>query len=406
MSDALEMTADEFQKAISETVNKIVGDASKEAVDKKMSEFARDLAAKTPEEIAADPVLKLFSPRSFDKEKPDPRRPAQKMAAHLRYMRHAEGDQRRAIEVAERAGDLHVKNSLLTIDFDRGGSFIPEDMAASFFEALRPRSIMRAAGATVIPMRNGTATIPGVTTGGTATHGAEGAEQNATSITTGRVQMTQKRLMAVVIMSKEMLNVADVRMDEVVARDLERAVGQAEDSAFINGDGTEGAVLGVLRQASAALSSASSTANTTALKNELKAMRKQLRTNEHVAMVEDGAYLMDTDIEEDLMDVYNGDYLMYPEMAQGRIRRYSYHSGNNMPSGTIAFADMGEVFIGQSDSVDYETFTSGDVLDSSGTRVSLISSYQAAARIVMHHDILLRRSTAISQRTGADYSSL
>ena len=403
---SLEMTEAEFQTAIADAVKAVAGDASTEAVNARMSEISRDIASKTPEEIQNDPVLKLFSPRSFDKEKPDPRRPAQKAAALLRYTRAADGDHRRAIELADSLGDVHAKSALMTTDFDRGGSFIPSDMAAAFFEALRPRSIIRAAGATILPMPNGTVTVPGVTTGSTASHGAEGAEQNATTVTTGSVQMTQKRLMAVVIMSKEMLNVSDVRMDEVVARDLERAVSQAEDSAFINGDGTNGSVLGILRQASSALSSASSTGSTAALKNELKAMRKTVRANEHVVDPSDGAYLMDTDIEEDLMDVYQGDNLMYPEMASGRIRRYSYHAGNNMPTGVNAFADMGEVFIGQSDNIDYEVFNSGDVIDSAGTRVSLISSYQAAARIVMHHDINLRRATAISQRTGCDYSAL
>jgi HK97 family phage major capsid protein len=402
----MEMTQEQFQSAIKAVVDEAVGDAAGTAVDKYVKGLADQIKDKTDEQIAGDPVLRLFSPKSFDKEKPDPRNPAQKLGAAMRYLTAEKGDRKAAAGLAEKLGDIHMKNALLTTDFDRGGSMIPETMAASFFEALRPRSIVRAAGAQVLPMPNGTAYIPGVTGGATATYGAEGANQNATSLTTGRVQLTQKRLMAIVVMSLEMLDVADVRMDEIVARDLLAAAGAAEDAAFLDGDGTEGKCLGILRQMAAANSAASSTSTVDDVKNELKALRKTLRTAHHVNMPEDGAYLMDTDVEEDLMDLYKGDFHLYPEMGEGRVRRYGYQAGNNMPSGTLAFADMSEVFIGQSDNVSYEVFRSGSVTDTQGSTVHLISSYQAAARIAMHHDIALRRTTALAKRTSVDYSAL
>ena len=402
----MEMSQAEFQDAIKAVVDEAVGAAAGDAVDKYVKGVAETVRDKTPEQIADDPVLRLFSPATFAKDKPDPRNPAQKMGAAVRYLTHAGGDRRKAAEFAGDLGDMHTKNALLTTDFTAGGSFIPQDMAQEFFEALRPRSILRAAGARVLPMNNGTVYMPGVTSGSAASYGAEGSSQSASTIGTGGMQLSQKRLMATLIMSKEMLNVADVRMDEIVARDLLASVGAAEDTAFLNGDGTNGSCLGILRQMAAANTAASSASTADDVRTELKAMRKTLRAAHHVRMPEDGAYLMDTDIEEDLAEIYKGDLRLYPEADEGRIRKYGAHAGNTMPSGTLAFADMSEVFIGQSDAVDYETFTSGSVVDADGATVSLISSYQAAARIVLFNDIGLRRTTALAKRTSVDYSAI
>lgn len=408
---ALEMTREQFQEAIKTVVDEALGDdavgkAAGDAVDKYVKGVSETIRNKTAEEIQKDPVLRMFSPTTFEKEAPDPRTDVQKLGACMRYLTAAGADVRRAAEIAEKAGDLHTKSSLLTTEFNRGGSMVPETMVMDFFEALRPRSVVRAAGARVLPMPGGTVHMPGVTDGSSGSYGAEGSSQDASTLTTGSAQLTKKRLMSIIIMSIEMLDIADVRMDEIVARDMLAAVASAEDAGFLNGSGASGNPLGIFKQALAANIVASSASTIDQVKNELKTMRRTLRAAEHVKVSTDGSYMFDTDIEEDLMELFKGDFHLYPEMAEGRIRRYNYEAGNNVPTGNIGFADMTEVFIGQSDDVAFEIFRQGDVTDSAGNTVKLINTYQAAARIVTHNDIGLRRKSALALRTGVDYSAL
>lgn len=385
----MEMTMEKLAELIGEAAKKAVADAMAKPVD--------------------DNGKKLFAPAVTRGAEPetDKRGAGQKMAARLAALALAKGDVERAAKIAEKRGDAFTAKSLLSTDFDAGGSLVPSEMSSEFFEVLRPVSVVRSLNPVILPMERGTLDISGLTAGAQATYRGEGQPKPATTVETGKIVLTEKLLIATIPVSNQLLRSANPRAMAEIERDLIRCISQAEDENFLNGDGTSGKPLGILRQVLSSHSTAGTSSSVTLQKidSDLAAMRKQVRGANHV--VQNGAYIMTTDIEEDLMKLRSGDMKAYPEMETGqRVGRYRYGASNNVPSGTIAFGEATDIIIGESDAMRMAMSEEASYVDASGTLRSAFANDMTVMRVTMGHDIALRYRTSWSIKTAVNYGTL
>ena len=371
---------------------------------------AVDKAMKAKEAEVIEPNgEKLFMPGISKGAEPeiDKRGAGQKMAARLACLALAKGDVERAAKIAEKRGDGFTAKNLLSTDFDAGGSLVPSEMSSEFFDVLRPVSVVRSLNPVILPMERGTLDISGLTAGAQATYRGEGQPKPATTVETGKIVLTEKLLIATIPVSNQLLRSANPRAMAEIERDLIRCISQAEDEAFLNGDGTAGKPLGIIRQVLSSHSTAGTSSSVTLQKidEDLAAMRKQVRAANHV--VQSGAYIMTTDIEEDLMKLRSGDIKAYPEMETGqRVGRYRYGSSNNVPAGLIGFGEATDIIIGESDAMRMAMSEEASYVDASGTLRSAFANDMTVMRVTMGHDIALRYRTSWSFKTAVNYGTL
>lgn len=385
----MEMTMEKLAELIGEQAKKAVADAM----------------AKTNDENGK----KLFAPNlnKGTDEGTDKRGAGQKMAARLACLALAKGDVERAAKIAEKRGDGFTAKSLLSTDFDAGGSLVPSEMSSEFFEVLRPVSVVRSLNPVILPMERGTLDISGLTAGAQATYRGEGQAKPATTVETGKIVLTEKLLIATIPVSNQLLRSANPRAMAEIERDLIRCISQAEDESFLNGDGTAGKPLGIIRQVLTSHSTAGTSSSVTLQKidEDLAAMRKQVRGANHV--VQNGAFFMHTSVEEDLMKLRSGDVLAFPEMQTGqRVGKYRYGSSNNVPEGLIGFGEATDIIIGESDAMRMAMSEEASYVDAAGNLRSAFANDMTVMRVTMGHDIALRYRTSWSFKTGVNYATL
>jgi HK97 family phage major capsid protein len=158
-------------------------------------------------------------------------------------------DRDAAVKWAERqygSGSQQVR-ALQQSVFTSGGATIGGNFVATeLIEFLRASAQVRKAGARELPLVNGSATIPKVTGGATAYWGAnEGDNITPSEETTGDVQLTEKKLTCLVPVSNDLLKNSTLAVDRLIRDDITRAAANAEDIAFLKGDGTKGSPRGI-----------------------------------------------------------------------------------------------------------------------------------------------------------------
>jgi len=380
-----------------EKLAELIGEAAKTAVAGAMAKPVTDNGEKLKAPAinrGADPVT-------------DKRGAAAKMAARLGFLALGKGDPERAAKIAEKAGDTFTAKAMLSTDFDAGGSLVPSELSTEFFDVLRPVSVVRSLNPVILPMERGTLDISGLLTGATASYRGEGQPKPATGVTTGKFVLTEKLLIAIIPVSNQLMRSAGTRAMAEIERDLIRSIAQAEDEYFINGDGNEGRPKGILNQVLASHKTAGTSTGVTLQKidEDLAAMRKQVRGAN--VIVQNGAYIMTTDIEEDLMKLRSGDIKAYPEMEAGqRVGRYRYGSSNNVPAGVIAFGEATDIIIGESDNMRMTMSEEAAYVDETGTLRSAFSNDMTVMKVTMGHDIALRRGASWAVKTAVNYGTL
>lgn len=368
--------------------------------------FAKHLAKQPERTKGSDIVRAPFVNRGAEEQR-DPRKGHIRLAAMTRFMGAGRGDPERAAKIAEKAGDMFTAKMLMATDFDAGGSLVAPDISTDFFDVLRPRSAIRAMNPQIVPMPNGTMTMNGLTSGATASYRGETQHKNATTVGTGNIYMTEKLLIALVPISNQLLRATSGRADEIVSRDLIAAMAQAEDTNFINGDGLEGRPLGIRQQLLDAHSTAGTSSSVTLEKidEDLAAMRKQVRGAN--VDVTDGVYLLDTDVEEDLMKLRSGDVKAFPEMeGSNRLGRYRYVSSNNQSSGVIMFGNAADVLLGESENLRVAMSEEASYYDSAGTLRSAFAEDITVMRVTAGHDIKLRYAASWAEKTAVNYATV
>ena len=129
------------------------------------------------------------------------------LAQFIRATAAAKGDPERAAKwVKDKIGEENaVYKALAASDFTAGGATVPQDFVADVIEFLRPSSAVRSLNPNVLPMPNGSLTLPKLTGGATAGYVSENANGGTTEPTFGDVKLTYKKLVALVPISNDFL---------------------------------------------------------------------------------------------------------------------------------------------------------------------------------------------------------
>ena len=124
------------------------------------------------------------------------------------------------------------------------GNFLPTPLYNQFIELLREKTFTRSLFRT-INMANAVLDIPAVSAGTRVYYQSAEADAGiATSITASKITLTARKLMAQVLMSKEVLEDANNNLQQVMTRDFASSLAAAEEEAFLVGRATAPTIAG------------------------------------------------------------------------------------------------------------------------------------------------------------------
>lgn len=340
--------------------------------------------------------------------------PEKKMQSAGRYVRAlaaARGNASQAADIAKRWGDDEVSKALGESTIAGGGAMVPDDMASSVVELWRNRTVVRKAGAMVLPMPSGNLSIPIESAGATASYAGEATAVNESSSTFGVISMNAKKLMVVTAISNELLRDASIQADAFVSNSIAQQGAVREDLAFIRGDGTSNTPMGLRYWADSVTATAGAASLATAT-TDMKVCLAALEAA-NVPMLSP-AWVMSPRTRwylQTLRDT-NGLFVFKPEMDEGKLFGVPVYSTNQVPSTLGAGSNESELYlfdaasclIGESGGMEIDAFPGGAYTNSSGTVVSGISTGQTVISMSVRHDFAPKHNGAeIAVITGVLY---
>lgn len=335
----------------------------------------------------------------------------------VRAMAAAKGNVQQAAFFAKKAwnDDLGgiISKALEAGDFTAGGALIPPQLANEVIEFLRAKTIVRAAGARVVPMPRGTISFRAQTGTTSASYVGESADISKTQPTVGSVTMTAKKLAAIVPISNDLLLYdADVTADAFVRDDLVQSISRREDLAFIRGDGLADTPKGLRYWA---LSSninawASTWTATTNVESDLMGMITRLElANVDMSRV---VWFMNPRTKNYLRTLRNANgFLVFPTVNDATPSVYGkpIFTTTNIPNNLGTGANETELYLVGMDSVLIgEAGLGGGLMidvspDASYIDGSLVSSFsrdETVIRAITRHDLGVRHRESIQVLTG------
>lgn len=329
-----------------------------------------------------------------------------RLAAHTKCNPHA------MLEMAKRMNDEegkavvgHLEKALQAGALTGGGVWIPEDLSREVIELLRNRTAVRALGARMIGMPQGTITISRLTAGSTAEYLGEGVAQRASQPSTDNLKLTYKKLRATVPLSNDLLRFEVFGADEIVRDDAVSSMRVKEDLQFIRGVGGENSPKGMLHWAAAANKfNANGTVNPQNVANDLgKAI--QLLEEANIPFNRPG-WIFSPRTKNFLMTQLdtNNNFLWRAELAAGRLFGYPFmvtqqipnNLGGGMDESEVYLADFQELIIGESNDIEVRISDEAAYVDAGGTLVSALSRDETVIQLIARHDFGARHDEAIA----------
>ncbi len=287
--------------------------------------------------------------------------------------------------------------------FTAGGATIGDNFVATeLIEYLRAKAAVRRAGAREIPLVNGSATLPKVTTGANVYWGAEGTDITPSELSTGDVKLVEKKLTALTPVSNDLLKNSNLQVDRMIRDDLGRAAANAEDFAFLKGDGLAGKPKGVYYWVGSA--GRGNSAGTSLANSRTDISTSLNRLGNANAPMERRAWFMHsrslTYAGWTLVDANSN--FAYPSLQNptgGSLAGAPVFPDNNIQitlgGGTaseIYYVEMSECFIGDSGTLELELFANATYVDSGGTMRSGVSRDESVIRLIRKVDFGMRHS--------------
>ena len=290
-----------------------------------------------------------------------------------------------------------------------GGSLIPETMASDIIELLRPKTIVRALGARIVPLVNGNLTMPRLTGGATSGYKGENDAQNAEGSTTDDVKLSAKTQMTIVPISNELIGYAGFNTEQIFLNDMIMAIANRQDKAFLRDDGTGNTPIGFKKTATEGGRTVTwkGSADLATIDAYLDVLILGLM-NSDSNMTSPGWGMSPRSFMK-LQGLRDGNgNMVYPEMAQGMLKGYPVRHTNNIPvnlgAGSneteIYFADFADVVIGETGEMSIDFSREATYNDSNGTLVSAYSRNQSILRVVTGNDIGFRHLEGLQLGTG------
>jgi HK97 family phage major capsid protein len=285
-----------------------------------------------------------------------------------------------------------------------GGFIVPPEYAAEIIPFLRDMTVVRKAGARVVPMASNTLLIPRGESGSTATYVGESANIGVTKPGLGMIQLSARKLAAIVPISNELIRDSSPAADAWVRDDLVTALAVREDLAFLRGDGTQYQPKGLRHWVDAAgVTTANPTVNLANTVADIKTSLVKFKQGRK-GRIFSGYWFMSTRTEQYLMHLVTGAperYFFRDELLTGKFFSYPYAVTDQIPDNLggasngseLYLADMFEAVIGENQNLELAVSQEA-AYDEGGTIRAAFSLDQTVLRAVARHDFALRYGRA------------
>ena len=319
---------------------------------------------------------------------------------------------RSAADRLDKAGYMQLAKTLVSNVDAQGGFTVPTILMDEIIELLRPQTVILRGNPRRLPMPDGNLSLPAGSTGASATYGAEATKIDVTEPTFREVNLSAKRLGAIVPMSVELMQYSLPDVEAFVQDDLVSALGETMDLEMLLGDGSANGPVGIRNLLTT--TPVPSTGVTHALVNsELgKVELAMLNANIRMRRV---AWVMSKRSEVFLRDLLNDQgTAAFPTMSDANpsLKGHPVFSTTQMPNnlggGTneseIMLIDYDNVMIGDTTRLSLSVSTEGTI-DNGGTQVSAFQNDLAFLKAVMRHDINVRHTETAAVMTGVTYGA-
>jgi HK97 family phage major capsid protein len=324
----------------------------------------------------------------------------------------AKGDAQRAIAMAEDGGQkalaglwaeaLELQNTMKAMGQDTlagGGAMLPPTFMDEIIIELGAKAVVRSMGLTTVPM-NGSLTLPYVDQSATASYVGEAQNATESTPTTAQMQLNEKTLIALGVMSNQLLQNGSPRTLQFLQDHLIRVLKRKEDITFIRSLGTANEPTGMLYLGTAANRAANqfaanATINVANVTVDLGKAINALMTND-VDLDMGVGWIFAPRTYQYLNTARDGNnnLVWAPDLARGLLMGYPYKITSQIPvnlgGGTneseVYFASFKDLVLGESELLEVDVFPNGAYHDGSAV-VSGISTNQTPVRCIARHDL-------------------
>ncbi|MEW9586250.1 phage major capsid protein [Paraburkholderia sp. DGU8] len=369
--------------------------------------------------VAVDPTPAAIAAPAAPSIPAQPKAPevkGAKMARMVRALAAARGDAQLASKLAiERGFGEEVAMSLNTLTSSAGGILVPANLSSEVIELLRPKSVVRKLGARTLPISNGNVTIPRLKGGAVVGYIGADTDMPATEQQFDDLQLTAKKLAALVPIANDLLKYAGVNpnVDQIVIADLTGAIGAREDKAFIRDDGTANTPKG-LRFWALAGNLIPASDGLTLQKVETDLNKAILALENADANLTTPGWIMAPRVFRYLSGMRDGNgNKVYPELDSGMLKGYPVGKTTQVPiklgvgtnESEIYFADFGDLFIGEEETLEIDYSKEATYKDSEGNVVSAFQRDQTLIRVIAKNDFGPRHVESIAVLTGVTWGA-
>ena len=323
------------------------------------------------------------------------------------------GDKDRAVAMLEREGHSGIGATLNSTTESAGGVLVPRPLASQMITLLRPRVVVRKAGARTVPMSAGELRHAKQTGGATASYGGEIDPIVESEPSFDKIDTKLKKLSSLVPVSNTLLMRATVGGAIMIRDDMLKVMSLREDLGFLRNDGSGDLPKGLRYWAPGANWDAGPVSAT--------AMAADTALRRCIALVEDanvsmtsGGWIMRASAKAFLSSLRdaNGNTL-YPEIERaGTLKGFPVHTTsqvpNNLGAGSneteIYFADFAEMMIGEGGDLRLAQSTEASFVDTGGTTQSAFQRDMTLFRAIAEHDFAPEHDEAIAGFNAADWS--
>jgi HK97 family phage major capsid protein len=315
-----------------------------------------------------------------------------------------------------------VAMALSSVNASGGAVLVPTNLAQTVIERLIPNAVVRSMGPLSLPLNNGNLTMPRIAGGAVAGYIGRDNDAPVSQQSFDDVQLVAKKLACLVPIGNDLIRFAgiDQRVDGLIVEDTAFSMANAEDVAFIRGDGTNSTPKGLRNWCLAQnVLKATPTANLAgqelvqAIMNDGQCVLALRRAN--VRLRKPG-WLMHPDSVQFLGDLLTSTgNKVFPEIADGMFRGYpigitteiptNLTSGGATGNGSeIYFVDFAEMVIGESMNLSVAISMDATYTDPvTGNPVSAFQRDLTLIRIITENDFGPRHAEAIAVLDGVTW---
>ncbi|MBY0455253.1 MAG: phage major capsid protein [Burkholderiaceae bacterium] len=340
--------------------------------------------------------------------------PGAKMAQMVRLLAAAQGDQRLAAEMAEKAGyGSDVSMALSTTTAGSGGVLVPTNFVASVIDSLRPMSVVRKMGCVSIPLNNGNMTMPRIIGNTAVSYIGSDDDITVTDMAFADLKLSAKKVAAIVPISNDLLANSGVnpRIDQIVSNDLQMSMGLSEDLHFIRSDGSGVLPKGMRYWAMAGnVVVAPATPNLQEVDSYLSGLMLRLE-NANINMMGCG-WIMAPRTVRWLGALRDGNgNKAFPEIEQGQLKGYKFALTTQIPTNLgaggdeseIYFVNFADMYIGEDQQLVIAYSAEASYKDGAGNTISSFQRDQTLIRVVAKHDFGPRHVESIVVGTAVKW---